>query len=83
MRVWREDQRNLNFRAGLIASAVYNVAPGKRRKPINPMDFFEARSATDAMQSPEELLHGFQQFQSDLRMAGGIKQVRAAAKAKR
>jgi|YNPMSStandDraft_1061717.scaffolds.fasta_scaffold82719_2 hypothetical protein len=33
-----------NYRAGLIAAAVYNAAPSvRRRQPVQPMDFFRRR----------------------------------------
>ena len=44
----------LNYRAGLAASAVYNVNRGKKRqKMIQPLDFFGRKRRT--AQSTEEI----------------------------
>lgn len=82
MRIHREDDRLRNYRAGLIASAVYNVAAaGSSNRPtfMSPLDFFEGGKqrrrlrpiATDAVDTAlnAELLHQFEEFQADFYVA--------------
>lgn len=66
LRVHREDERICNFRAGLVAAAIYNVAAAgtKRHKFLSPLDFFERRASKQAM-DPAELLKNFEHFQQD------------------
>lgn len=77
MRIHREDDRLRNYRAGLIASATYNVAAAgsKRSVFMSPLDFFEGGKqtrrtrpvATDAVDEAlnAELLRQFEEFQAD------------------
>jgi hypothetical protein len=65
-----------NYRAGLIASAVYNVAAAQHKNPKfkQPMDFFEGKPKPRHAVSPPgtvdvalntELLQQFEDFQQD------------------
>ena len=85
MRIHREDERLANYRAGLIASAVYNVAAAGSKHPtfMAPLDFFEGKSQRRRITADTvdvalnaELLNQFEAFQSDFyaaRKQGRIK----------
>jgi hypothetical protein len=50
---YKEKQRLANYRAGIVAAAIYNVNRSKKtQQPIKPFDFFEARRISD----PQALL---------------------------
>lgn len=51
---YREQERAANYRAGIVAAAVYNVNRKPNSDPINAMDFF----ASEVRNNDEELTPG-------------------------